>query len=219
MKPLSGFTNSLNPSSTTMSLSDSGDSSSMFSSIWFWLLTIIILAFVGFYIYFYLAKGMDITDFFLQISQFISGIIASISAIISPSTTTVDIAQQNDSANDSASPGPSTGSVPSPIPNANAIPKQDRDLEHLGKEPQYQPMQPQQMQPPYPTSYPQSNNFPPNNLSEPSAASDGSAKSGWCYVGEDGGNRSCIEANDFDKCLSGNIFPSHDVCINPNLRS
>lgn len=40
----------------------------------------------------------------------------------------------------------------------------------------------------------------------------------WCYVGEYNNNRSCRAVVDGDTCMSGNIFPSRDVCINPNLR-
>jgi Tfp pilus tip-associated adhesin PilY1 len=43
-------------------------------------------------------------------------------------------------------------------------------------------------------------------------------KTGWCYIGEDRGFRSCIEVGDNDICMSGNIFPSQDICINPSLR-
>jgi hypothetical protein len=43
-------------------------------------------------------------------------------------------------------------------------------------------------------------------------------KSGYCFIGEDRGHRSCIEVSDSNKCMSGNIFPSMDVCVNPNLR-
>lgn len=47
----------------------------------------------------------------------------------------------------------------------------------------------------------------------------GSSKSGWCYIGEDRGFRSCMEIGQNDKCMSGDIFPSKDICVNPNLRS
>lgn len=43
-------------------------------------------------------------------------------------------------------------------------------------------------------------------------------KTGYCYIGEDRGFRSCIRVDQADECLSGEIFPSHGVCINPNLR-
>ena len=43
-------------------------------------------------------------------------------------------------------------------------------------------------------------------------------KSGYCYIGEDRGFRSCIQVNETDTCMSGDIFPTRDICINPNLR-
>ena len=44
--------------------------------------------------------------------------------------------------------------------------------------------------------------------------SDGS----FCYIGKNKGYRSCIELNSGDQCMSGEIFPTMDICINPNLR-
>jgi hypothetical protein len=40
----------------------------------------------------------------------------------------------------------------------------------------------------------------------------------YCYIGYDNGQRECIEAYAGDICMSGEIFPSMDVCINPTLR-
>jgi len=44
-------------------------------------------------------------------------------------------------------------------------------------------------------------------------------KTGHCYVGEDRGVRSCIKVGEGDICMSGDIFPTREVCINPNLRT
>ena len=44
------------------------------------------------------------------------------------------------------------------------------------------------------------------------------SKKGFCFIGEDRGARSCIEAGTGDVCMSGDIFPSMDICINPKLR-
>lgn len=44
------------------------------------------------------------------------------------------------------------------------------------------------------------------------------AKAGWCFVGEERGFRNCVEVGENDKCLSGDIFPTNQVCINPRLR-
>jgi hypothetical protein len=45
------------------------------------------------------------------------------------------------------------------------------------------------------------------------------SKSGWCYIGEDRGFRSCSEVGPSDECMSGDIFPSNEICMNPSLRS
>jgi len=47
---------------------------------------------------------------------------------------------------------------------------------------------------------------------------NGSNKSGYCYIGEDRGFRSCIYVKENDVCMSGDIFPSQDLCVNPSLR-
>ena len=49
--------------------------------------------------------------------------------------------------------------------------------------------------------------------------SGGRSKSGYCYIGEDRGFRSCIKVGENDECMSGDIFPTMDICINPNLRT
>jgi hypothetical protein len=46
-----------------------------------------------------------------------------------------------------------------------------------------------------------------------------SGKAGWCYIGMDRGTRACSEVGVNDICMSGNIFPSQDICMNPNLRA
>jgi hypothetical protein len=43
-------------------------------------------------------------------------------------------------------------------------------------------------------------------------------KSGYCYIGEDRGFRSCVEVSKDMECMSGDIFPRMDVCVNPRLR-
>jgi hypothetical protein len=43
-------------------------------------------------------------------------------------------------------------------------------------------------------------------------------KGGWCFVGEDRGFRSCAQVGVNDTCMSGDIFPTHEICMNPNLR-
>ena len=44
-------------------------------------------------------------------------------------------------------------------------------------------------------------------------------KSGYCFIGEDRGFRSCVHVKKGDMCMSGDIFPKEAICINPNLRA
>jgi hypothetical protein len=46
-----------------------------------------------------------------------------------------------------------------------------------------------------------------------------SSKSGWCYIGQEQGYRSCLQVGENDTCMSGDIFPSQEICVNPNLRA
>ena len=66
---------------------------------------------------------------------------------------------------------------------------------------------------------PMSNILPePDESDSRTQLSKSSGKSGYCYIGEDRGFRSCIEVKEDSKCMSGDIFPSKEICINPNLR-
>jgi hypothetical protein len=58
----------------------------------------------------------------------------------------------------------------------------------------------------------------PDDAGSKTQASKSRGKSGYCYIGEDRGFRTCIEVGEADKCMSGDIFPSQDICINPSLR-
>ena len=46
----------------------------------------------------------------------------------------------------------------------------------------------------------------------------GNNPEGWCYIGTEQGFRSCAEVGVNDKCMSGDIFPTQAICVNPNLR-
>lgn len=44
-------------------------------------------------------------------------------------------------------------------------------------------------------------------------------KSGWCYIGEEQGIRTCSSIGVNDVCMSGDVFPTQAVCMNPKLRA
>ena len=43
-------------------------------------------------------------------------------------------------------------------------------------------------------------------------------KGGYCYIGTDRTFRSCVKVDEGDICMSDKIFPTKELCINPNLR-
>jgi hypothetical protein len=43
------------------------------------------------------------------------------------------------------------------------------------------------------------------------------AKTQWCLAGEFQGKRGCAEVASADMCISGHLFPSQQVCLNPTL--
>lgn len=59
----------------------------------------------------------------------------------------------------------------------------------------------------------------PDDAGSRTQSSRSASKSGFCYIGEDRGFRSCIKVGQADMCMSGDIFPTQEICINPNLRA
>jgi uncharacterized integral membrane protein len=65
---------------------------------------------------------------------------------------------------------------------------------------------------------PEQSNIPAPDTSEnPIQKSISQSKSSWCLVGEYKGKRGCIEVNEYDKCMSGQVYPSQKMCINPAI--
>ena len=85
--------------------------------------------------------------------------------------------------------------------------KIDRSLEGVGNTPKINNVKP------IPTA-----SIPSAGISGKTTQSKPSSKAGWCFVGEDRGFRSCVSVNESQTCMSGDIFPTRDICINPGLR-
>jgi hypothetical protein len=58
----------------------------------------------------------------------------------------------------------------------------------------------------------------PDDAASMVQSSKATGKSGWCYIGEDRGFRSCVNVNTNDTCMSGKIFENQEKCIHPELR-
>lgn len=57
----------------------------------------------------------------------------------------------------------------------------------------------------------------PDSTTNPIQKSISQNKAGWCLIDEYEGKRSCIKVSEIDKCMSGQVFPSQKLCINPTL--
>ena len=176
-----------------------------------WILIIIILAFLGFNIFVYLAKGTQtVTDFFAPLINKIFGETAYVAS------ETIDVAAEGTKAVVSGTAN---------TLNAGLSGVQEITPNNATSSIKSQPVVTQKNAKPSDTtldkalnnSTEQTPDYQAQEASSSVLSSDGG--SGWCYVGEERGFRTCATVNSDDKCMSGDIFPSHELCINPNLRA
>ena len=198
-------------------------SSSFFSqtSIMTWIIIILILAILGFNVFFYLAKGTQtFSDIFGPTIKYITGLFASTTALITKQVVTgsatgtkagVDIAAgavttgiDETTRIVKGANASKTTSANQPVLKRGETSGDDNNDDTLHNALNQAPKDHVQYEADEATSSIQ--------------ASKSSGKSGWCYIGEDRGFRSCIQVGENDKCMSGDIFPSQEICVNPNLR-
>jgi len=202
----------------TSSLYSSSSSEGLFDglkniSLTTWLIIILILAFLGFNIFVYLAKGtQDITNFFGPFFQKIFG------STLAATGQTVDVAAEGGKAIISGTAeAVNTGlsavqditpnKAPSSFSGEPIVKQNPNKVDNNTLNKALNTTQVQQM---------------PNSMDPESDHADssiqGGGKSGWCYIGMDRGFRSCAQVNDNDICMSGDIFPTQEICVNPRLR-
>ncbi|AET73162.1 hypothetical protein PGAG_00273 [Phaeocystis globosa virus 12T] len=68
------------------------------------------------------------------------------------------------------------------------------------------------------------NNNPTTNyvnkpVAEPDPSNTSSSSQGYCYIGNINDARHCAKVNTNDQCMSGDIYPTMDICINPNIKA
>jgi hypothetical protein len=54
---------------------------------------------------------------------------------------------------------------------------------------------------------------------EPDPSTSASSSHGFCYIGNINSNRHCAKVDKKDMCMSGDIYPTMDICINPNIKN
>tara|TARA_Y100000816_G_C26067944_1_gene561382 strand:- start:124 stop:1035 length:912 start_codon:yes stop_codon:yes gene_type:complete len=62
------------------------------------------------------------------------------------------------------------------------------------------------------------NRVTPTTEQDPEPVQSSSQQHGYCYIGKINDSRYCTKVTAKNKCMSGDIFPSMDLCINPNIR-
>jgi hypothetical protein len=207
---------------TTLGISTT-TSSSFFSqtSIMTWIIIILILSILGFNVFFYLAKGTQtFSDIFGPIIKYITGLFASTTALITKQVVTGSATGTKAGVDIAA--GTVTGGIDETtrlVKGANAskttvtnqpVLKRDETSSDDNNEDTLHNALNQAPKDHVP--------YEADEATSSIQASKSSGKSGWCYIGEDRGFRSCIQVGENDKCMSGDIFPSQEICVNPNLR-
>jgi len=206
------------PSSFSSSSSDSG----FFDSIKninasTWLIIVLILAFLGFNIFIYLAKGtQEVTNYFAPLIKAIFGSSVAVSSNI------IDVSAEGGKAivgtsSDIIQSGLSEVQKITPnqvkIPGNNPEQIKDDKLKH-------EIIQQTSLNKALNSAESQTNAQQNTNYESDYASSSiqGGGKAGWCFIGIDKGFRTCAEVGVNDTCMSGQIFPSNEICMNPSLR-
>jgi hypothetical protein len=190
-----------------------------------WIAIILVLVFFGFNIFFYLAKGTQgVSDFLGKIIEVIGVAIANLLEWIGEFFKKV-FGFLGFQIGDAKS---GIDEVSNTIVGAISLGQGQSSSAPVQQQQQQQQQQDQTLQQSLNQSLNQQKqtqsksdqeNYYADDSNSSIQSSKPSSKSGWCFIGEDRGFRSCIQVNQNDKCMSGDIFPSQEICINPKLRS
>jgi hypothetical protein len=63
------------------------------------------------------------------------------------------------------------------------------------------------------------NSIDKKEKTDPAPLQTSSQDHGYCYIGKNNNVRNCAKVSSKNKCMSGDIFPTMELCINPNLRN
>jgi hypothetical protein len=185
-----------------------------------WILVVLILTFLGFNIFVYLAKGTEgVNDFFAPLIKKVTSIFAGVTGQV------VDISAEGAKAVVNTSANVVTTGLTG-VQNITPT-EQNSKTKTKGQDikttfPQGDVAQANTVNKAINSSTAQKQQVNGEDYQADDAASsiqNGASKAGWCYIGEDRGFRSCAEVGVNDTCMSGNIFPTHQICVNPSLRA
>jgi hypothetical protein len=188
---------SLSFDSSTPTPSNVSSNTNYFSDFSFstWIIIILLLALLGINIFAYLAKGTeDIADFFAPLLK-LFGYTA-----LTTTKQTIQTAATGTKAGVDIVADTATGTI-------DTITGQDQQNNY----------QQDSLNRTLNDSVQNVNNVVPNESR--SVGKSVTGKAGWCFIGEENGIRTCSEVGVNDTCMSGDIFPTQSICVNPNLRT
>lgn len=234
---LPSFSSISSNSSSTSNSTSTGGFMEFFSNLTWqtWLIVILILAFLGINVFSYLEMGTEkTTDFFAPVLKLFgyetlettkqtvetsaTGTKAGVDIVANATTGSIntieDVANTKNKNNNTSNTvtgqqATNTSKNTQSIQDQLKMEKQINELEDL---------QEQNLQKALDDSKSTNSGPRPDDSLSRIQASNGSGKAGWCFIGEDRGFRTCSQIGQNDQCMSGDIFPSQEICMNPNLR-
>lgn len=233
---MENFTNSIK-SSTPFDSPSSGDSnfdnlgeSIKSTSITTWIIIILILTFLGVNIFVYLAKGTQgISDFFAPIVTKITSIFGGVTGqVVSVSAEGSKALVSTAAQGTQSAVGATADVVNAGLTGVQQVAEPSQQTQSsLKSQPvntqQVDIMQANTLNRALNTSTSQKQqvngeDYQADDSTSSIQMSSTTGKAGWCYIGEERGFRTCAEVGVNDTCMSGDIFPSQQICVNPNLR-
>lgn len=221
---------SLNPSyNSSLTSSTTGSGYGFFNmSVTTWIIIIVVLTFLGFNIFAYLAKGTQtLSDTLGPYGRYFGGLFGNAAASVTKNVTTtaatgakagIDIAAGTiNSGVDVVQK--TAGAVTGATASSSILNSQKTNAsvpsENVGENNQINVA----LKNATPQSQETVSSFTADDSGSAIQSNKSSSKSGFCYIGEYRGVRSCVQVGENDTCMSGDIFPSQDICVNPSLRA
>ena len=219
-KPSSPSSNTYEPGNGFTS-GDTEMNTGFFSNITWqtWLIIILILALLGINIFIYLAKGTGVVAEFID--EYFGPVLKLFGiSVLETTKQTINVSATGTKAGVDVVAGTTTGAID--IVEKGAQMQPGGAQQPSGSQKNAMPVQQQIQEGGSATEWREDNLD--NALNDASRNAEpqpdeSSGKAGWCYIGMDRGTRACSEVGVNDMCMSGNIFPSQDICMNPNLRA
>jgi hypothetical protein len=189
-----------------------------------WLLIVLVLAFLGVNVFVYLAKGTQDVSTFLQpviekVASIFGGVTSQVVDVTAEGAKAV-VGTTADTVNTGLTTVQEITPTKEPQPKTSSSENKGQDVNTTF--PRGDIAQANTLNRALNSSTPQKQQRDGEDyVADDSSSSiqQGAPKAGWCYIGNDRGFRTCAEVGVNDTCMSGDIFPSHEICVNPRLRA